>query len=187
VADHHQHDADAARRIEPVDAFQAGFAYRTGTALNLVPAAGSMPEVADTDRTDITVLWRPLSQLRVNTTYLNTILDSQRGVKAFSNEILRSTWNYQFTKEMSVRFISQYDNTEAGPATSLPTRENLNFDLLLRYVLNPWSAFFVGYNSNSSNFDLVDTEDGGRELLISDSLRQDGEQFFAKFSFMWQR
>ncbi len=162
-------------------------AYRNGTALNLVPAAGSMPEVADTDRTDITVLWRPLSQLRVNTTYLNTSLDSQRGVKAFSNEILRSTWNYQFTKEMSVRFISQYDNTEAGPATSLPTRENLNFDLLLRYVLNPWSAFFVGYNSNSSNFDLVDTEDGGRELLISDSLRQDGEQFFAKFSFMWQR
>ena len=59
--------------------------------------------------------------------------------------------------------------------------------MLLRYVLNPWSAFFVGYNSNSSNFDLVDTEDGGRELLISDSLRQDGEQFFAKFSFMWQR
>lgn len=161
--------------------------HRVGTALNLVPAAGALPAVADTVRSDLTLLWRPLARLRVNSTYLNTQLDTREGTKAFSNEIFRSTWNYQFTKELSLRFITQYDNTEAGPATSLPTRENLNLDLLLRYVLNPWSAFFVGYNSNASNFALVDTEDGGRELLIGNDLRQDGEQFFLKFSLMWQR
>jgi hypothetical protein len=160
--------------------------YRDGTALNLVPAAGMLPEVADTSRVDISLLWRPLDRLRVNSTYLNTTLDTRAGLKVFSNEIVRSTWNYQFTKELSLRFIGQYDDTDAGPATSLATRENLNFDLLLRYVLNPWSAFFVGYNSNASNFNLVDNEEGGRELVISPDLRQDGEQFFVKFSYMWQ-
>jgi len=161
--------------------------YRQGEALNLVPAAGMLPAVADSTRAELSLLWRPIDRLRVNSTYLNTKLDLRDGSKVFSNEILRSTWNYQFTKELSLRVIGQYDDTRAGPATNLPTRKNLNYDLLLRYVLNPWSAFFVGYNSNSSNFDLVtDEESGLRELVFSNDLRQDGEQFFVKFSYMLQ-
>ena len=52
-------------------------------------------------------------------------------------------------------------------------------------LLNRWNVDIVMVGT-AQDF-RVDTEDGGRELLISDSLRQDGEQFFAKFSFMWQR
>ena len=106
--------------------------------------------------------------------------------KVFSNEIFRSNWNYQFTRELSLRFIAQYDKTEAGPATRLENDENLNFDVLLRYVINPWSSFYVGYNSNQSNFDIVDFE-GERELITSDELRTDGDQFFVKFSYLFQR
>ena len=64
--------------------------------------------------------------------------------------------------------------------------ENLNFDLLLRYVINPWSAFYVGYNSNQSNFDIVEME-GERELVVANELRQDGDQIFVKFSYLFQR
>lgn len=161
--------------------------YRNGTALNLVPTVGALPMVADTTRTSLGFLWRPIDRLRIDSTYLSTSLELRNGNKAFDNEIIRSTWNYQFTKELSLRFISQYDNTDAGPATRLDTNENLNFDLLLRYVLNPWSALYVGYNSNSSNFDIIkDEESGRRELVLSDNLRQDGEQLFVKFSYLWQ-
>lgn len=161
--------------------------YRQGKTLNLVPPIGSLPYVADTSRIDASLLWRPFDRLRINNTYFLTELENRRGgTKIFTNEIFRSNWNYQFTKELSLRFITQYDKTEAGPATRLQDDENLNFDLLLRYVINPWSAFYVGYNSNHSNFDIVEFE-GERELVVANDLREDGEQFFIKFSYLFQR
>lgn len=161
--------------------------YQTGTALNLVPPAGTMPFIADTSRLDFDVLWRPIDRLRIANTYLHTELEtSSGGTKVFSNEIIRSNWNYQFTRELSLRFIAQYEETDAGPATRLIDDKNLNFDLLLRYVINPWSAFYVGYNTNQSNFDIVETE-GERELVVTNDLRRDGDQLFVKFSYLFQR
>ena len=160
--------------------------YREGTTLNLVPKIGNPPSVADTRRIDLNFLLRPTQQLSIANTYFLTELDTLAGEKVFSNEIFRSNWNYQFTKELSLRFIAQYDNTEAGPATRLEDDENLNFDILLRYVINPWSAFYLGYNSNQSNFDIIDFE-GELELITANELRRDGDQFFVKFSYLFQR
>ncbi len=161
--------------------------YREGRALNLVPPIGTLPYVADTSRIDFTFLWRPIDRLSINNTYFLTELENRGGgAKVFTNEIFRSNWNYQFTKELSLRFIAQYDETEAGPATRLEDDENLNFDVLLRYVINPWSAFYVGYNSNRSNFDIIEYE-GERELVVANDLRRDGDQFFVKFSYLFQR
>ena len=157
--------------------------YRQGDALNLVPRAGFLPYVADTNRTDISVLFRPIERLRIDNSYVRTELD---GGKVFSNEIFRSSWNYQFTREMSLRFIAQYENTDAGAFTRLKDDKNMNFDILLRYVLNPWSALYFGYNTNQSNFDIIETE-GVREVVTTDDLKRDGSQFFVKFSYMFQR
>lgn len=161
--------------------------FRAGTTLNLVPPSGTLPNIADTQRFSVDMLWRPFSSLRISNTFFHTELKTETGGMAiFSNDIFRSNWNYQFTKEWSLRFIAQYDETDAGPASRLVDDENLNFDLLLRYVINPWSAFFVGYNSNQSNFDIVEME-GERELVIANQLRNDGDQFFVKFSYLFQR
>ena len=172
------------------NAFEAAvvrLSYRTGKTLNLVPQRGSLPYVADTNRTDISLTLRPMDRLRIENTYFRTELENQGGgAKIFSNEIIRSNWNYQFTKELSLRFIAQYDETDAGPVTRLEDDESLNFDMLLRYVINPWSAFYIGYNSNQSNFDIVEME-GERELVVANNLRQDGDQFFVKFSYLFQR
>ena len=160
---------------------------RTGTTLNLVPPAGTLPGIADTTRISVDMLWRPIDRLRISNTFFHTELETESGgTSIFTNDILRSNWNYQFTKEWSLRFIAQYDETDAGPASRLEDDENLNFDLLLRYVINPWSAFFIGYNSNQSNFDIVEME-GERELVIANDLRNDGDQFFMKFSYLFQR
>ncbi len=189
----------AAARVYEYDSWEVGFDsnaleslefgadYRSGTALNLVPPRGRLPSVAGVSRLDVDMLWRPFDRLRIANTYLRTELKSRgSGGRIFSNQILRSNWNYQFTRELSLRFIAQREKTEGGPLTRLEDSENLNFDLLLRYVINPWSAFYVGYNSNSSNFEIVEAE-GERELLSTDELRRDGEQFFVKFSYLFQR
>ena len=160
--------------------------YRQGNTLNLVPSVGTLPYVADHERITADVLWRPTDRLRVNNTYLLTDVNSSGGARVFSNEIIRSNWNYQFTREWSLRFITQYEETEGGPLTRLEDERNLNFDVLLRYVINPWSAFYVGYNSNSSNFEIVEYE-GERELVNATDLRRDGDQFFVKFSYLFQR
>ncbi len=185
-------------RIYSYDNFNVGYrnntlneidfrvSYRTGTALNLVPPAGTLPDVANTNRFDVDLLLRPLDRLRINNTYLYTELETRNGgTKIFSNEIFRSNWNYQFTKELSLRFIAQYENTDAE-LSRLTDDKNLNFDVLLRYVINPWSAFYAGYNSNQSNFDIAEMEDQ-RELIVTDDLRRDGDQFFVKFSYLLQR
>ena len=70
-----------------------GVRYRAGKTLNLVPAAENLPAVADTSRIDIDVLWRPIDRLRVDNTYLLTELETREGgIKAFTNEIIRSNW-----------------------------------------------------------------------------------------------
>lgn len=169
-----------------LNTLEFGLSYRWGSTLNLVPNAGSLPYVADHSRVTADALWRPIDRLRINNTYLYTEVQNPAGAHIFSNEIFRSNWNYQFSREWSLRFITQYEETTGGPLTRLEDERNLNFDLLLRYVINPWSAFYVGYNSNSSNFEIVDFE-GERELVNTTDLRHDGDQLFVKFSYLFQR
>ena len=127
-----------------------------------------------------------MDRLRVDNTFLLTELEDRNGGgKIFENRIFRSRWNYQFTKELSLRFIAQHEETVPTALTRLQPQENLNFDVLLRYVINPWSAFYVGYNTNSSNFQLIDTEEGSR-MMLTDDLERDGRQLFVKFSYLLQ-
>jgi hypothetical protein len=124
--------------------------------------------------------------LRVDTNYLLTEVDDRGGAgRIFDNQIVRTRWNYQFTKEWSLRFIAQHEKTRASPLTSLVDDENLNFDVLGRYVINPWSALYIGYNTNSSNYQLVDSGQG-TEIVATDDLARDGEQLFVKFSYLLQ-
>ena len=157
-----------------------------GDAINLAPAPGFGPELADSYYAEFGLLWRPLARLRHDLTYLYTQLDDPGGAgEIFADHILRSRWNYQFTRELSLRLIAQHEATDPGPLTSLTRDENLNFDLLVRYVINPWSALYAGFNTNSSNFALVDTE-LGTEMVRTNELQRDGKQLFVKFSYLLQ-
>jgi len=52
-------------------------------------------------------------------------------------------------------------------------------------VINPWSSLYFGYNTNSSNFELVDMG-SGTEIVRTNDLRRDGDQLFVKFSYLLQ-
>jgi len=159
-----------------------------GSVINFVPPVGAEPELADRLFIEAELLWRPIDRLRVDTSVLSTELEDREGRGTiFTNRIVRSRWNYQFTKEMSLRVILQHDDTKPNSELSRLTREeNLNLDVLFRYVLNPWSALYVGFNNNESNLQLVENEQGQTELVRSEDLARDGRQIFVKFSYLWQ-
>ncbi len=163
-----------------------GVTYDDGTVINLDPPVGVEPELADRQLLSAELRWRPIDRVRVDATYLSTSLDDPSGLgPIFDDTIFRTRLNLQFTKEMSLRLIVQHEETEPTALSSLVHDENLNVDVLFRYVLNPYSALYVGFNNNESNLQLVDTPQGP-QLVRTEDLARDGQQLFVKFSYLLQ-
>jgi len=161
---------------------------RMGTALNFVPAEGAEPEVADLTTTSLSAVIRPIAPLRLDLNLLYTSLRDRNGRgKIFDNTIARLKSNWQFTREFSTRLIIEYRDIAADPQlTSIPSRKRLNADILLRYLINPWTAIYAGYNTNQSNRDLVQTPAGPQILLTDGELHTDARQSFIKVSYLFQ-
>ena len=71
------------------------------------------------------------------------------GRAIFNSHVIRSKWNWQLTRELSLRFIGQYNGLLANPAlTSASTSRNFNADFLITYLVHPGTAIYLGYNSN---------------------------------------
>jgi hypothetical protein len=59
-----------------------------------------------------------------------------------NNHIIRSQWNYQFTRELSLRAILQYNGLLANPTySSLRTTKDLSTDFLITYLVHPGNAW----------------------------------------------
>ena len=169
-----------------LDWLQVGGNYRFGSQINLRPIDGSEPEEADWRQLNLGLSVIPGRQLRIDNTVLWTTLDDPlAGGRIFTDRILRTRWNWQFTRELSVRAILQYDHTTTDPSlTTLETNENLNADLLVTYRANPWTAVYVGANVNGRNIDLVDMPGMERELIRTDGMNRDAHQVFIKVSYL---
>ena len=160
--------------------------YQRGGQINYNPAAGREASLEDWSTADVNVVLRPGRHLTIGNRYLFTRLGRRgTGAAIFNDHILRTRWNWQFTPELSVRVILQYEALLASPEwTNLETRKNFNADFLVAYQLNAWTAFYAGYNNNVQNIDLVSTADGARIVRTPNAFIQDARQFFAKFSYL---
>jgi len=142
---------------------------------------------------------KPVSRLQIDNTYImDRVVHNPIGHSVFNNHIIRSKWNYQFTKEFSLRFITQYNGLLANPTySSLTTSKNLNFDILFTYLLHPGTALYVGYNSNLENVlpglcvhlqGTNECDPNGNGLVhVNGPFRSDGRVFFIKFSYLFRR
>jgi hypothetical protein len=167
---------------------KVGFAggIDSGTVINLVPPLGAEPELAQRRFLEAELFWRPVERLRLDTSLLSSHLEDRAGRGTiFRDRILRTRVNYQFTKEISLRAIVQHEDTKPTALSRLPRDENLNLDVLFRYVLNPWSALYVGFNNNESNLQIIDGPQGP-EVARGEELARDGRQLFVKFSYLLQ-
>jgi hypothetical protein len=91
---------------------------------------------------------------------------------------------YQFNQRYSIRVIPQYTAVLANPAfSSLSTTKNFNGDFLFTYLVNPFTALYVGYNGNMDNIQLLQSM-GGNAILRTPGLYQDGHQFFVKLAYL---
>ena len=160
--------------------------HERGGQINYNPAAGREASLEDWSTTDVNVVLRPGRHLSIANRYLFTRLGHRgTGTTIFNDHIVRTRWNWQFTPELSVRVILQYEALLANPErTSLETRKNFNADFLVAYQLNAWTAFYAGYNNNIQNIDLEPIPTGARIVRTPHAFIHDARQFFAKFSYL---
>ena len=113
-----------------------------------------------------------------------------RGI--FNDHILRSKSNWQFTPQLSVRLILQYNALLAGtpgggsPYSYLPTQKEFNTDFLITYLVHPGTAIYVGYNSDLQNLNRDLSISPVYGLRTSKGFINDSRQFFVKVSYLFR-
>lgn len=172
--------------------------FRDGTVV-VIPAKGQLPYTGNETVVSQTLGLKPTGRLQIDNTYiLERVVNGMTHHAVVNSNIVRSKWNYQFTREFSLRLITQYNGLLTNPGySSLQSTKNLNFDVLFTYLLHPGTAVYVGYNSNLENVDpglcvhLPGSEEcdpnGGGFLRTRDRLTNDGRQLFIKLSYLFRR
>lgn len=159
-----------------------------GTRINYAAPVGEAPFLAHRTSAELFASVRPTNQLRIDNSYLQFRLTNRfSNAGIMNNHIIRSKWNYQITKELSARFIAQYDTILSNPQfTSLKPQKNLNFDFLVSYLLHPGTAVYAGYNTNLQDLTLPLGSDADLNPLHNNKLINDGRHFFVKVSYLYR-
>jgi hypothetical protein len=172
--------------------------FRNGVVV-IVPAAGQLPYTGNETQIVQSIGIKPLGRLQIDNTYiLERVTNGVAHHAVVNSNIFRSKWNYQFTREFSLRFIAQYNGLLANKSYSaLDTVKNMNFDVLFTYLVHPGTAIYVGYNSNLENVDpdLCARIPGSTQcdpnspglLRTRNQLTNDGRQLFVKISYLFRR
>ncbi|MCS6818159.1 MAG: carbohydrate binding family 9 domain-containing protein [Blastocatellia bacterium] len=179
-----------------------GGSYRFGKGVNFYPAPGLAPFSATTAGGELELTLRPTSQLLVSQVYLYSRLGThgeslpssladalalrRATVSIFNNHLLRTKVNYQFTRELSLRTIIDYTAVLPNPSLVRAEREKrVAVDILVTYLVNPWTALYVGYTDHWENIGLDPTSPGGLRRLGAPT-RSTGRQVFVKFSYLFR-
>jgi len=180
-----------------------------------VPAPNLAPQslLSRLNTGSATLTFRPVKPLKIENTYLferlratedeylsalsKVALSTTPGIPIgkgiFNNHIVRSKWNWQFTPQLSLRVILQYNSVLANtpgttfyPYTYLPTEKQFNADFLLTYLVHPGTAIYVGYNSDLQNLDHSLMQDPLAGLFTAKGYINDSRQFFVKVSYQFR-
>jgi len=209
--DYHEHLSGASFQTGYFSKVTIGANYYWGNGVNFVPAATAAPQslLARLDTAQATLTFRPVKPLKIENTYLFERLrateneyrfalsESPPGIPIgkgiFNNHIVRSKWNWQFTSQLSLRVILQYNSVLANtpgttfyPYTFLPTEKQFNADFLLTYLVHPGTAIYVGYNSDLQNLNHGLMGDPPAGLFTAKDYINDSRQFFVKVSYQFR-
>jgi hypothetical protein len=212
--DYHEHNSSVLFRTNYFRKATLGVTYAWGDGGNFTPSAISLPQslLSRQDTASATLTFRPVKALKIDNTYLYERLRATNyeylsalaqsglapgsiGKGIFNNHIVQSKWNWQFTPQLSMRLIMEYNavlaNTPGNtvyPYTYLPTQKEFNADFLITYLVHPGTAIYVGYNSDLQNLnhDLMLDPAGLAGLYSSKGLINDSRQFFVKVSYLFR-
>jgi hypothetical protein len=213
--DYHEHRSGGSFQTGYFPKVLIGANYAWGDGVNFVPAATAVPQslLSRLNTGSATLTFRPVKPLKIENTYLferlrateNEYLSALQevalsttpgipiGKGIFNNHIVRSKWNWQFTPQLSLRVILQYNSVLANtpgttfyPYTYLPTEKQFNADFLLTYLVHPGTAIYVGYNSDLQNLDRSLMQDPLAGLYTAKGYINDSRQFFVKVSYQFR-
>ena len=157
-----------------------------GVTPNYFPAGEIAPHVGNSLNIRLGLTYRPTPRLRQDFTYLRSRLETRDGEPIFTNNIIRGTLNYQFTRELSLRAIVDYNNVSPNTArVRLVNDERVGIDTLFTYQLGPATALYVGYTSGFQN--LAARDEGLAAIRIDDPSTQVGRQLLFKLSYLIRR
>jgi predicted porin len=169
--------------------------YFRGRGINYYPAEGLEPFLGTEQSVETGFTLRPYSRLRLDLAYLYSSLSTSdesalppgapRG-SIFTDHILRTRVNYQFTRELSARVIFDYEVlTPEQALVDLEHERRFNADVLLTYLINPWTAIYVGYSDGYENRPLAPiTEPPPSRADLP--LTSVGRQVFVKLSYLFR-
>ena len=174
-----------------LDWLEGSAGFDRGRAINFFPSAGVLPFLADETEADVSIIFKPTERLRIDQRYLFTRLAAREGLTGatpgaaiVSNHIWRSRGSYQFTRKLSLRAILDYSAVLPDPELiDLEREKRFTSDLLVTYLVNPWTAAYVGYTDGYGNVEI--------DPVLRDRLRptesvfhSTGRQVFIKMSYL---
>jgi hypothetical protein len=169
--------------------------FDNGMGVNYFPGSNLAPFPAASLDANAGVTFRPNSKMRFDQTYFYTRLGTRNGFlppghfaesSIFNNHIFRSKLTYQFTRELSLRAILDYNAVLANTdLIALDRSKRLTGDLLLTYLINPGTALYVGYTDSRENLLLDPLATGGLRRIGSPTTPI-GRQVFVKVSYLFR-
>ena len=169
------------------DAIGIETGYTFGTAVNFNPIENGAPEISKFVSWNIEIPIKPTQALKVENEYfLTRLCDEKSGAHIFTDHLFQSRWSWQLNRKLSLRVIFDYNANSANEQlTNIQRNKNLNADFLITYLVNPWTALYVGANRNYRNIAL-ENQNGVRQLNRLDDLRSNSHQFFVKYSHLFR-
>ena len=126
-----------------------------GSGVNYQPASGLHAFLGNAMDISSGVTLRPSPRVRLDELYYYDRLALPISLVVYTNHLLRTKLNYQFTRALSLRAIVDY--YAVLPNVSLIQQDRLKQltgDILLTYMLNPGTALYIGYNNRHENLAL---------------------------------
>jgi hypothetical protein len=167
--------------------------YTQGKLPNYYPAAGVAPVLCKANDASTTVTLYPQPHLRLDEIYYytrlatgdNSLLDPllPTGV-VFTNHLIRSKINYQFTRDYSFNAIVDYNSLLPNSAlVSSSYSKQADTTLLFTYLPHPGTALYLGYADTFQNQDYSATATPQYSATSLPGTSTD-RQVFVKFSYL---
>lgn len=167
--------------------------FTQGTLPNYYPAAGVTPFLGTASNAAVMVTLRPQPHLRIDGIYYYTRLAANRdhlpspslptGI-IFTNHLIRSKINYQFTRDYSFNAILDYNSLLPNDSlVASAYSKQADTTLLFTYLPHPGTAFYLGYADTFQNVDYSATANPKYSLTNLPGTSTD-RQIFVKFSYL---
>lgn len=111
---------------------------------------------------------KPINRLSIENTYTYAELSKEAGgEKLYTGYILRNKVSFQFTKNLFLRLVTQYNSFS----------NRFDVDPLFSYKWNPFTIFYIG---STHDFEEYNSQPGKTKYV------ETARQFFAKFQYLFR-